>query len=190
MVAGEIMKKSKQLTGTEVINPESGEVIGRVKDTLFLPGDKKIRGLLISCRRWIKSLKILIIEDIKAIGNDAILIKSSGKLIECEKLPWYKDATNEKKRVMGLKLITKDGEELGFIEDIIVNEKDCTIEGYVLTDGIIEDIIKGKIVIPSTDEIVFGKDAVFISSDCRNIILKNDISLKRVLKKTGEEETK
>jgi len=190
MAAGEIMKKSKQLTGTEVINPESGEIIGRVKDTLFLPGDKKIRGLLVSCGRWIKSLKILTVEDIKVIGNDAILIKSSGKLIECEKLQGFKEAVNEKKRVMGLKLITNDGEELGFIEDIIVDEKDCTIEGYVLTDGIIEDVIKGKLIIPSTDEIIFGKDAVFISSDCRNIVLKNDISLKKILKKTGEEETK
>lgn len=184
------MKKSKQLTGIEVFDIETGKIIGRVKDTIFQPGDKKIFGFFINTGRWIKCGKILRTEDIYIIGSDAILVRGCHKLVGTDKIPDYINKVREKKRVLGLKLITSDGEELGYIEDIIINEKNCSIEGYVLTDGILEDILKGKSVIPSTDEIIFGEDTVIINSKCKNIVLKNDISIRKALKKTGEKDTK
>jgi uncharacterized protein YrrD len=105
---------------------------------------------------------------------------------EIESIDKHKDlfeALEEKKKILSHEVISNTGEGIGYIDDIIIDEKTCNIRGYVLTDGIIEDIIKGKTVIPFNDEIIFGEDTIILGSDYKSIMLKNDIILKKVFKK-------
>lgn len=184
------MKKSRQLSGTVIIDIETGKKIGKIKDTLFIPGERMIKGFCVSSGKWLKGVKILLPHDIEYIGSDSVMVRNKDILEGTEKLPHYLDSIKEKNRVLGLKVVTDRGEELGFLEDIIINEEDCSIEGYVLTDGIIEDIIKGKLILPFTDDILFGEDSIVVKKSCLRVTLKNDISLKKVFKNTGEQDTK
>jgi len=174
------MIKSKQLVGTGIVDQKSGKIIGKVASIIFYPGRKKILGFTVESGKWLKKQKILPVKYISCIGSDKIMTISGDVLIDYEKYPEFTEAMDEKDRILGLSVITCKGEELGYIEDIIIEEKNCTIEGYVLTDGIVEDIIKGKTIVPFAQEMIFGEDAVIISDSYKNIILRNDISLKKV----------
>ncbi|KPU44957.1 PRC-barrel domain protein [Oxobacter pfennigii] len=177
------MKKSKQLTGLNVIVKKGGKIIGKISKTLYNPGEEKIQGFSISCGKWVSNEKILLINDIVNIGKDTVIINEETNLKNPQKS--NKDEDEALKKLMGLPVITSEGEELGFVEDIILDEKNFSVEGYVLTDGIVEDILRGKRILPFNEEIFFGKDVIIISSRYKNIILKNDISLKRYFERDG-----
>lgn len=181
-----MIKKSKQLNGMSIVETDSGKIIGKTKDTIFLPGRKKILGFTVCSGKWVKGIKILQPDNIENIGVDMITIKNGDILSTADKTHGYEEALKETKRVAGIKVITNSGEEMGFFQDIIVNTDDCSIEGYVLTDGPIEDILRGKIVLPFSDNIIFGRDAIIVESSSTNLILKNDISLKKTFERDEE----
>lgn len=181
------MRKSKQLIGTEIVDKKTGKLMGTVKDVIYMPGEKKILGFIVNCGKWIKGSRVLFPGDIDHIGKDVVLVKQNEVLETLDKLPRYNEAIREKDRVFSLRVITDRGQELGYIEDIIVDEEDCTIGGYVLTDGITEDILKGKLILPFYDNIVFGEYAVIVENSTMGMMLINDISFKRVFKKAEDD---
>jgi uncharacterized protein YrrD len=177
------MKKSRQLIGMNVVDAISGKICGRVKDVAYVLNKREILGFIIDCGRWMKAEKILLRKSILHIGSEKVMARDMNE-IECiDKHKDLLEVLEEKKRIQSLEVISNTGKGIGYIEDIIIDEKTCNIRGYVLTDGIIEDIIKGKTIIPFNDEIIFGEDTIILGSDYKSITLKNDIILKKVFKK-------
>jgi Uncharacterized protein conserved in bacteria len=174
------MKKSRQLIGIRIMDKKTGKLLGKIKNCIFYPDSVKIKGFVVDCGRWVKNEKVLLISNIYKIGKDMVIADCSKGLTNIDSIPDIKKFMNEKERISGLPVITSDGDEIGYIEDIIIDEHNFTIEGYVITDGIVEDITKGKAVIPSSQSMVFGEDAVLISSG-EKLTLRNDISIKKYL---------
>lgn len=179
------MIKSKKLTGMKVVDMKTGKVLGRIKDALFLPGDKKIKWFTVECPGWFRNKKALPVENIKHIGSNVVIYGTDG-LQEIIKDSAIFKASDKKELIFGRKVISSDGEDLGYIDDIIFDERDFSIEGYVLTDGIIEDIINGKSVILNDRSITFGEDMVILNGRCNDVMLKNHISIKKFLKRQGK----
>lgn len=190
LVEDDIMKKSKQLTGLGIVELDNGIIIGKIDTVIFYPGVKNLLGFSVSCGKWIKRKKVLNIKNVVNIGKHAVMVKNENVLTEISSCPDINEAMKEKTRVFGLIVMTDTGEELGYIEDIIIDESNYTIEGYVLSDGIFEDIFNGKSIVPFAEEMIFGKDTVIINNDYKNIIMKNDIYLKKVFKKAGDSDIK
>lgn len=176
------MLKSKELKGIDIVNIENGKLIGKVKNTIYSLKQELIMGFSIYSGKWIKKEKFISINHIAIIGNSVILADDSAHLQCANKNKEVVSAIKEIDRVFNMDVITDKGEEIGHIEDVIINEYKFKIEGYIISDGFIEDIIKGKLIIPFSEKIIFGEDAVIIDSDYKNIILKNDISLKKIFK--------
>lgn len=176
-----MMKKSRQLNGMIIIDKKTGAFIGRVRDTIFSPGSRGILGFSISCSKWHNDRKAVKIDNIDKIGTDMIISDKMDCIVEIGDCPDLKNALSEMERVLGLRVVSDSGDELGFLNDILIDEKDMIIDGYSITDGIVEDIINGRTVIPYSDGMVFGRDAVIVHDD-GGITLKNDIYLKKILK--------
>ncbi|HBM81940.1 MAG: PRC-barrel domain-containing protein [Clostridiales bacterium] len=182
-MVGEVanMKKSALFSGIEVMDLENGKIIGRINDILFFPYREKVLGFSINCGRWVKSCKILLPETIYHIGNDVITIKDKSGIVDKSSMPEIEKAIKDKNKVIGMRVFTREGDELGFLEDIIIDENNMTIHGFVISGGIIDDIIKGKSIILFEDKIIFGEDSIIIDCSEGNVMLKNEMSLKKYL---------
>lgn len=179
------MIRARKLIGLEVIDANNGRKIGRIKDVLFSPGDPKISGFTMECRMIAGDDRLLPVDSILSI-RDCVMIRESRKLEKTRKNTNYKKHRDSKPRVFGNRVVTGEGERIGYIEDVIIDEESFSIEGYVLTDGIIEDILNGKSILPYDEHMIFGEDAVIVKD---SILLKNEISLKKIFKRTEEERT-
>ena len=60
-------------------------------------------------------------------------------------------------------MISKEGERLGFLEDVYFMEEVGTIIGYELSDGFFSDIMEGKRVIRADQPPAIGKDAIIVN---------------------------
>ena len=176
------MLKSKELRGINVVNIENGRLIGKVKNTIYSFRQELIMGFSIYSGRWVKKDIFIPINDIEIIGRDVILANKPEKLQCINKNQEVVNAIKEIDRVFSMNVITNKGEEIGHIEDVIISEEKFKIGGYIISDGFVEDIIKGKLIIPFSEKIIFGENDVIIDSNYKNIVLKNDISLKKIFK--------
>jgi uncharacterized protein YrrD len=66
-------------------------------------------------------------------------------------------------KLKGLPVITVNGRQLGFLEDVYFEEKlGRKIEGLEISDGFISDLKEGRKRLPAPDEATIGDDAVIV----------------------------
>lgn len=174
------MIRSKKLIGAEIIESDSGKRLGSIKGVLFSPPEKKIKGFIMSCRLWYRGDSLVDIEHIKSI-SECIMVSDSNDFLIISKAADLKSAALFMNRIFGIKVVTESGERLGYIDDIIIDEKEFKIEGYVLTDGIVEDLLNGKSIISYDEDIVFGEDVAVVKNSKSFSVMKNDAWIKKVL---------
>lgn len=156
------MKKGRELIGLPVINLSNGETVGRIKDILFDPETCLFNGVVVDIGGWLKGVRKICYDDIAALGEDAITIADDTVLIKtsCDE----ECILAKEGEVVGTKVLTKDGNELGTIADILFDQESGQITHYQLSDGFIQDLIEGRETIPVTADFQYGKDAIIVDN--------------------------
>lgn len=154
------MKKGRDLVGMPIINLANGETVGRVRDVFFNPESRRISGILVDAGGWLKGPRKICYADLTGIGEDAITIENDSVIL--------KEAVEEECIVagegtlMGNKVMTRDGNELGTIADVIFDHSTGEITHYQLSEGIVQDMLEGRETLPVDTEFQFGKDALIV----------------------------
>lgn len=155
------MRTFSILHGLPVFTLTNGDEIGKVIDLLF--SETKIVGLIIDKNGWLNRHLVVPLEQIHAIGQDALIIEDIQNLPIYDKKQFsFHCLHNGSKRIAGKTLMTTEGEKLGLLEDVYFNENLGTIIGYEVTDGFIADIKEGKQVLKTTAPLTVGEDILVI----------------------------
>ena len=57
---------------------------------------------------------------------------------------------------------TEDGECIGYIKDLVINKEKGSIEGFIITEGVVEDLLKGRNYMPLFENTVIKEDCICI----------------------------
>ncbi|TDX46787.1 PRC-barrel domain-containing protein [Orenia marismortui] len=151
------MKKGQSLIGLGVIDLENGEEIGEVVDVLFDHQGRKIEGFRIK-RNKAKEDYYIAYEELYSLGEDIIMIKDRNSISYLEE--GYQSLLTEGE-VIGNRVVSNQGDELGIVQDIVLNNNGELI-AYELSDGLVQDILEGREMLAVDDTINYGKDAIII----------------------------
>jgi len=155
--------KSKDVIGLKVLTLENGEKIDDIKDVIYDPEKNKVVALLVDNKGWFKDAKVLLIEDIKSIGHDNVMIQSQFVL---------KNASDVENRVASIarhdtyltntKIVTENGNDLGQVTDIIFDSENGQVKEFEVTQGALNDLKSGRKTVRIEDIITVGKDATIV----------------------------
>lgn len=139
----------------------NGELIGLVR-AIIKTEERKIGGLLIASLGG--ELCRIDTDGIIRMGRDSVLVDEGkveqvGELAGVEVTPPVGKDNNE------TLVMTTAGESLGVIEDVVIEEKDGSVLGYEISDGYIMDMLRGRKVVPVSEVLKYGKDAVIVSDE-------------------------
>jgi uncharacterized protein YrrD len=159
------LHKARDIIGLPVIAVDGGRKLGEVRD--FLLGAWHVKGLLLDPKYWFGSARAIACEGIQSIGSDAVIVSDP------EAIYTFGDFTEQgrlfisgKKKLQGMPVVTYNGQQLGYIEDVYFDEKlGKKITGLELTDGLISDITEGRKVVMINEEAQLGEDAVIVHGD-------------------------
>ena len=159
------MRKAMNIIGLPVIVVDNGRKIGEVRDEML--GEWELKGLLLDPKYWFGSARVLPCEGIHSLGTDAVMLS------DLEAVHHLGDFTEHgrlflsgKKKLLGLPVVTLNGEQLGYIEDVYFDEKmERQIIGFELTDGFISDITEGRKIVMIDERSQLGEDAVIVYGD-------------------------
>ncbi|ADL11955.1 PRC-barrel domain-containing protein [Acetohalobium arabaticum] len=156
------MNKGYEVIDLPVVNLETGKEIGDVKDVVFDPDTERIVGLIVEGGGFFKGDRMIPYDQLYSMGDDAVTIKDESALSDLDDTKDY--LIDNPGDVIGSKVVTDDGKELGIIEDIILNPDDGNRDSYEITDGLVHDILDGRGVLSVSNELKYGEDVVVVSN--------------------------
>ncbi|BDP40972.1 hypothetical protein DAETH_09410 [Deinococcus aetherius] len=156
------MIKGKELLGRPVIAIDSGEKIETARDLVFDHQANEVLGILVDEGGFFRAAKVVPFEAIRSIGEDAIMVDSTESVTSTRDDGRLADVLDSKVSLVGMTLLTTDGQNLGKIADVFFDEHSGRVEGYEATGGIFSDLSSGRTFVPAPEHVQIGEDAAIV----------------------------
>ncbi|MCR4435406.1 MAG: PRC-barrel domain-containing protein [Clostridiales bacterium] len=169
------MEKYSEVVGLPVICAETGKTAGTVKDVVFCPKSKEVKAFLLERKGFEIKNKAILLEDVLSLGRDALVVSDFKKAV-------YLDKIGEKGEVIGLKVYSRSGDDLGVVKDILFDYRTGTIEGVELSDGLLQDIVQGRKILPLFGKVEFSEENILVDGEASEEMDSTGGGLKNLLK--------
>ena len=153
------MIKGRELVSLPVVTQDDRRQVGEVKDFIYDPVCHKILGYLVENSGWFKDGRGFLHSDVIYREDDCMVIENEQVIKKIGAIPELKEAVGQKKDIRGFRVEEANGHYVGVIQDVVVNGNTGDITGYEISDGIIQDLLDGRITIPN-EGINIGCDKV------------------------------
>jgi uncharacterized protein YrrD len=150
------MRKGKDAGGLLVITRDTGKRVGKVEDLVVDRQGSRVLGILVDEAGWFKEAKVVAWPSFRVMGLDAVIIDDEASAKRASEVPEMKEALEEGNVLVGVRVETTDGRELGKIEDFYFDPDTGIVKGYELSGG------KGRSFLPTPASFQAGKDAAFV----------------------------
>ncbi|SDY46237.1 Uncharacterized protein YrrD, contains PRC-barrel domain [Proteiniborus ethanoligenes] len=174
------MKKESELIGLPVVCKKNGSKLGTIKEIIYSRKKYRVLGFIIKEGRIFKDIKIIQFQNIDSIGKDAVIIKNEAVIEKANSLPEIKELLKDKK-LTEEEVLTESGESIGHVKDILIDRHKGKIIGFILTDGLFQDLKEGRNVLLYSREIFFGESSIIISNKDRELFYKYKNDYKKLL---------
>ncbi|WP_073146430.1 PRC-barrel domain-containing protein [Paramaledivibacter caminithermalis] len=175
------MLKISDIVGYPIVCNDQKKFRGEVKDAVLDLKNCTLTGLIIDYGSLIHHTRVIPFNSIYKINRNNIMVRFKKNILEIKNMDLNKYFIKKNEKILGCEVIEDNGKLLGFIQDIIFEEKSGNILGLVLTNGMIDDIFNGIQILPINNSIIFEKEKIVILRDTKNDILKNIGGLKKLL---------
>ena len=153
------MKKSADILSLPIISITEGRELGMSKTLVIDAKNGMIAAITIEDEEWYRGVKLIPYASIIAIGDDAITILHSDKILKLSQVGDYEAMLDENIKILGTKAITKTGTIQGKVCEIFVGDngriEKCEIRK---NDGSVTEVLADNISI-------FGKQVTVIDPE-------------------------
>ena len=157
------MQKIKDLLGLPVLETESGTQIGEVKEVIIDLDQAAVRGIIVANANWFTCEQGIEFNDLSSIGRDAVMVRSEA-VVQAAAV-FAETADNQVYRLDELAdkpIYTESGLQLGMLVDLGFEPVTGEIKAYHVSDGVITDLIYGRMSLPLPQAQVVGQDKVIV----------------------------
>lgn len=175
------MLKTSDIIGYKIICSDNKKFGGEVKDVILDLNECKLSGLVIDYGSVIHHSRVLDFKDIYEIVRNKVIVKYKKNIQQIQKNNFNERHIRKNQIILGIEVLGEEGNLLGFIHDVLFEEKSGNILGFILTNGIVDDIFNGVEILPIDGPVNFNNKRLVISQNSRKNILRNIGGLKKLL---------
>jgi uncharacterized protein YrrD len=156
------MRKGKHVVGQTVVTFEEGRKLDTVKDLLISDSNDSIVALLVDEGGLLSSSRVVPFEGVKSFGRDAVVLHSAEVITSASDHPEVKQILNRDEKLLGKRVLTDTGDQMGSISDMYFEDTNGRIQGFEVSGGVLGDIARGTSHL-AVDEIErIGPDVIFV----------------------------
>lgn len=153
------MKPTKEIIGLCIISISDGTQVGVVKDFVLNPQEKTLDFLIIDQPTDYFGAKVLPYADMLGLGEFAITIPNSEVIQDVAQNMEVQNLLRQNTRVLGTKVLTKKGQLIGEVKEILIDEETGRIAACLFeSDGRMHEVEAEKII-------TLGKELLIIEGD-------------------------
>lgn len=162
---------------SEVLNlpaicADSGKKAGSIKDILFDLGNREVKALLLEHTGLAPGKRVIFLKELLSLGGDAAIIDSASHVSNMNRKAFksaFGDRGNlfggDKDSLLGHRVYSKAGVELGIVKDVIFDVQSGKIEAFEISDGVLQDIIQGRKLLPLFGKVELGEEFAIVEGE-------------------------
>lgn len=177
------MKPTEGIIGLRIISILDGTQVGVVKDLVLNPQGKTLDFVIVDQPTDFFGAKVIAFTDILGLGEFAITIPHPGVIQDVAQTIDAQNLLKQDTRVLGTKVLTKKGQLIGVVTEILIDEETgkiaaCLFEsqGEVHQVGIEQIITLGKELLIVESSLSVPNHQI-IESESNNQIITPDVSV-------------
>ncbi|HBW37975.1 PRC-barrel domain-containing protein [Desulfosporosinus sp. BICA1-9] len=153
------MKPTKEIIGLRIISISDGTQVGVVKDFVLNPQEKTLDFLIIDQPTDYFGAKVIPFADVLGLGAFAITIPDPNVIQDVAQNIEAQNLLKQDTRVIGTKVLTKKGQLIGEVKEILIDEETGRIAACLFeAEGQMNEISAEKII-------TLGKELLIIEGD-------------------------
>jgi uncharacterized protein YrrD len=150
------MRKGRDAGGLPVMTRDTGENVGKVQDLLLDRQGSRVLGILVDEAGWFREARVVAWPSLRAVGLDAVIIDGEASVKKASEVPEMSEVLDRGNVLIGARVETTEGRELGKIEDFFFDPETGIVKGFELSGG------KGRSFLPTPPSFHAGKDVAFV----------------------------
>jgi uncharacterized protein YrrD len=166
-----LLMRAVTLVGLPVVTTSTGEDIAETRDVIYVPDKGRVVGFTLNKRgRLAGRLKnVLAMEQVRAVGRDAVMVLDSSVLDTPEGEEAAKDAKG--RNVLGNAVLTDAGKQLGTVRDLVVEMSHGEVIGYELDpDPGLQRAEGSPLLLPLPSTLAVSSDVLMVPADVEEFI--------------------
>ncbi|MEH2397524.1 PRC-barrel domain-containing protein [Nostoc sp.] len=156
------MRKGSDVIDKVVVTSDKGQKIQRILDLIFDHKRNQLLGFLVEEKGLFRDAKVIPLQEVQAIGSDAIIVKSKESVVKAHRVPAIKEILHQNIVLRGTRILTTEGLYLGGLVDLFFDEHSGLVEGYEVSGGIFADAYSGRSFVPAPEALTIGDDVAFV----------------------------
>lgn len=155
-------RKARDIIGLPVVTFGTGGRLARVEDLIIDPERRQVLALVIDEGGFLRSARAVPFGRIQAIGPDVVIVADSKAALDIGRDPVLKKLYNDEVKVRGLRVLTDDGQRLGEVADVLLDDKTGEIRGYYVATGRVVSMTQGLRWVPVESMLRMGKRILYV----------------------------
>ncbi|QFS46764.1 PRC-barrel domain-containing protein [Nostoc sphaeroides] len=156
------MRKGSDVIDKVVVTSDKGQKIQRILDLIFDHKRNQLLGFLVEEKGLFRDAKVIPLQEVQAIGSDAIIVKSKASIVKAHRVPAIKEILHQNIVLRGTRILTTEGLYLGGLVDLFFDEHSGLVEGYEVSGGVFADAYSGRSFVPAPEALIIGDDVAFV----------------------------
>ena len=157
------MYNVKQMIGKPVVSVTTGERYGAVSDALVETAAARVLGLVVS-NGIVPKEHVLPLTDVQTVGPHAVLVRGGEHLLTAREWRRSETEATRSSAISGRRVITEQGEQLGHVKDLLVDEHTGALGGVEVEERTYGGLVHRRSVIAAPPAPKIGPDAVVVGS--------------------------
>lgn len=153
------MKPTKEIIGLRIISISDGTQIGVVKDYIINPQEKTLEFMMVDQPTDYFGAKVIAYSDILGLGEFAMTISNPSVIQDVAQNTNVQDLLKQNIRVVGTKVLTKKGQLIGEVKELLVDEETGKIANCLFeAEGQMHEVGAEKII-------TLGKELLIVEAE-------------------------
>ena len=159
-----MLHRYSEVLNLPVLCADSGKKTGVVKDIIFSPGSREVKALLLEHKGLSLNKKVVFLKELLSLGSEAAIVNNSSSVSDMDRSA-YTEAFHDEGSLLGLKVFSKGGGELGVVKDVLFDYQTGKIEGFEISDGILQDVVSGRKILPLFGKVELGDEFAVVERE-------------------------
>lgn len=157
------MLKGKDIIGRNIVTISGGTHLSKVNDLIFDYDANQLLALLVDEGGWFRAAKVVPYSAVRSLGENAVMVDNEDAVVSAREDSRIAELLSAKqKSLIGTKLLTTDGRDLGRITDVYFEALSGQVLGYEATGGLFADLTSGRTFVPAPQSVKIGDDAAIV----------------------------
>lgn len=180
------MLKGSDVIDKVVVTYDTGKKIIRIIDLIFDQKRNQLLGFLVAEKGLFRDAKVIPLQEVQAIGSDAIVVNSKESVVKAHRVPVIKEILHQNIVLRKKRILTTEGLDLGGVVDLFFNEHSGMVEGYEVSGGVFADAYSGRSFVPAGETLKIGDDVAFVPPETAQMMEEQVGGIRGAVQATGD----